>query len=344
MNKLLSIIIPVYNVEQYICKCIESLLIDDRELFDLLDIVIINDGTPDNSALIAKDYEKKYAKQIRVIDQENRGHGGAWNHGTELAVGKYLFYLDSDDWLNTEQLEKLVLFLKECDTDMVMLDKTDYYAFENKTVIRKRHDMIPDKIYDASTYDWFGYGDGSLVTYAHNTVYRTSLMQKFMPLFCEHVMYDDVSLQMIPITIAKDFVYKPLNVYNYLIGRLGQSFDPAVRAKHNDHVTEVIKFVLEWMRTYREVAPAGTTRRAWVDDLYTYYGAYHLWQISVLPYAYVKQHAQKWYDFVKVNYPDTRKTHTVRLFETMPLPLYYAIVKMEQQWGRCVRFVKRKFK
>jgi glycosyltransferase involved in cell wall biosynthesis len=89
MDKLLSIVIPVYNVEKYIVRCLDSLLVP-HEQFKLLDIVIINDGTPDDSAIIAKEYEKKFPEIIRVIDQENRGHGGAWNHGTELdaLVGK----------------------------------------------------------------------------------------------------------------------------------------------------------------------------------------------------------------------------------------------------------------
>ncbi len=80
----------------------------DEKQLQLLDIVVINDGTPDNSAVLAKEYEKRYPDIVRVIDQENRGHGGAWNHGTERAVGKYLFYLDSDDWFETSELSKLI--------------------------------------------------------------------------------------------------------------------------------------------------------------------------------------------------------------------------------------------
>ena len=76
MEKLLSIVIPVYKVEKYIDKCISSLLVPDKQQLQLLDIVVINDGTPDNSAILAKAYEKQYPGIVRVIDQENRGHGG----------------------------------------------------------------------------------------------------------------------------------------------------------------------------------------------------------------------------------------------------------------------------
>ena len=78
MEKLLSIVIPVYKVEKYIDKCISSLLVPDKQQLQLLDIVVINDGTPDTSAILAKAYEKQYPGIVRVIDQENRGHGGAW--------------------------------------------------------------------------------------------------------------------------------------------------------------------------------------------------------------------------------------------------------------------------
>lgn len=150
MNKLLSIVIPVYKVEKFIDKCISSLIVPDGKQLQLLDIVVINDGTPDNSAVLAKEYEKKYPEIIRVIDQENRGHGGAWNHGTEQAVGKYLFYLDSDDWFETSELSKLITYLGHCDTDMIFLDSRKYYAEADRFEETNHHvELIPDKIYDA---------------------------------------------------------------------------------------------------------------------------------------------------------------------------------------------------
>ncbi|MGN1240659.1 MAG: glycosyltransferase family 2 protein [Paludibacteraceae bacterium] len=248
MNKLLSIVIPVYKVEKYIDKCISSLIVPDEKQLQLLDIVVINDGTSDDSALLAKEWEKKYPDIIRVIDQENRGHGGAWNHGTELAVGKYLFYLDSDDWFDTDQFSQLITYLSHCDTDMVFLDKQKYTAATDTYEPDYTHRRLlkPDVIYNCNEYDWIGCGVGWKMTYAHNCVYRTAMLQQYLPIFCAHVMYDDVSLQVVPIAIAKDFIYTPLDVYRYYIGRPGQSFDPKVRAvRAADDVTKVLKFVLE---------------------------------------------------------------------------------------------------
>jgi len=344
MNKLLSIVIPVYKVEQYIRKCLDSLLVPEH-LLELLDVVIINDGTPDNSAIMAKEYEVKYPNVFRVIDQENRGHGGAWNHGTDLAIGKYLFYLDSDDWFDTEELSKLINFLQSCDTDMVVLDKKNYYAENGIYVTVEHKSMIPNIVYDTSIFDWLGCGEGANITYAHNTVYRTSMMQKYMPLFCEHVMYDDVSLQLIPIVIAEDFVYVKYNVYRYYIGRPGQSFDPKVRAiKACDHVTKVLKFVMDWNRHNKYIAPEGSTRRAWADNLYSSFASWHYHELAEFSYTIAKPRLKEWDDFIKKEYADIKIDSVVCLYRIMPFGIFYSWFKIYHLIQRVKKYLKRKLK
>lgn len=337
MAKLLSIVIPVYKVEEYINKCLDSLLVRDEQL-QLLDVVVINDGTPDKSAVLAKEYEKKYPEVFRVIDQENRGHGGAWNHGTELAEGKYLFYLDSDDWFDTGEFSKLISYLEHCDVDMVLLDRKKYYVQQDRFEDVVLVNMEPNFIYDANTYDWLGSGNGSNITYAHNTVYRTSMMKKYLPLFCEHVMYDDVSLQVIPITIAESFVYTKLNVYRYYIGRVGQSFDPKVRAKHGDHVTTVLKFVLAWMKKYQDIVPQNTTRRAWFEDLWWSFGSHHYYELSLFPYKIAQTRLKEWDDYMRKEFPDVKVSDMVAAYRKLPFSVFYIKYRVNRQ---CNRIKKR---
>lgn len=327
-KKLLSIVIPVYKVEQYIVKCLDSLLVSSEQL-SLLDIVVVNDGTPDRSADMAREYERRYPGIFRVIDKENGGHGSAWNKGTELAVGKYLYYLDSDDWFDTEQFGQLIDVLQEYDVDMVLMDRTKYYAYEDRNEIVALRNMTPGVIYDANTYDWLHCGNGSNITYAHNTAYRTSMMQKYLPVFCEHVMYDDIILQVMPIIAAERFVYTKLNVYHYLIGRPGQSFDPAVRAKRANDVTTVLKQVLAFIRSHREETPAGSTRRAWADDLYSSFATHHYRELSQFPYSTSKERLKDWDRFVRESYPDIVLTGLVRKYRNWPFPLYYSWFKAE---------------
>lgn len=316
----------------------------DEKQLQLLDIVVINDGTPDNSAVLAKEYEKKYPDIVRVIDQENRGHGGAWNHGTELAVGKYLFYLDSDDWFETSEFSKLIDYLGHCDTDMIFLDSQKYYAETDRFEETNRHtELEPEKTYDADKFDWLATGHGYNMTYAHDTVYRTEMMQKYMPLFCEHVMYDDVSLQAIPIAIAKDFIYTHLNVYRYYIGRPGQSFDPKVRAvRAADDVTKVLTFLLDWVRRNRHVVPKGGTREAYTEENFQSMGTWHYYELSLFDAQTAEPRLEAWDKFLRENYPEIKPNYIVRMYHALPFKLYYIWFMVYAFRCRCMRYIKRK--
>ena len=267
MDKLLSVVIPVYNVEKYIERCLDSLLIPQPQ-FELLDIVVINDGTTDKSAIIAQEYEKKYPEAIRVIDQENRGHGGAWNHGTELAIGKYLFYLDSDDWVNTDQFNQLVLQLKSNNTDLVFINSQKYYATTDTYTTHNIINIIPNEIYDLDFFDWLHIPQIPNATYITHCVYKTELLKPHLPIFLEKVRYDDISLEGLPILVSRTFVYYDLCIYNYFIGRVGQSFDPKVRAKHFDDVTTVLKSAIEFVK--RHIPQTNAKRREFGINLYVH--------------------------------------------------------------------------
>lgn len=102
----LSIIIPVYNVEQYIAKCLESCLWQDISAEDY-EIVVVNDGSPDNSVAIVEDYKKEHTN-IRLVNRENRGLGNARNTGLKEAKGDYVWFVDSDDWIEENCLNNLL--------------------------------------------------------------------------------------------------------------------------------------------------------------------------------------------------------------------------------------------
>ena len=160
---------------------------------------------------------------------------------------------------------------------------------QDREEIVELKNMTPGVIYDANTYDWLHCGNGSNITYAHNTVYWTSMMRKYLPLFCEHVMYDDFILQVMPVMAAERFVYTKLNVYHYLIGRHGQSFDRAVRAEKANDVTTVLKQVVRFIKENREVVPDGSTRRAWADFHYSAFCTHHYQELSLFSYDIAKE-------------------------------------------------------
>lgn len=100
--KLISFAIPSYNSENYLSHCVDTLLTGKDEV----EIIIINDGSKDNTLKIAKEYEKKYPNIVKAIDKKNGGHGSGVNKGLELATGLYYKVVDSDDWVNEESLKK----------------------------------------------------------------------------------------------------------------------------------------------------------------------------------------------------------------------------------------------
>ena len=151
MKKILTILIPVYNTEKYIKRCLDSLI--DESIIDNIEILIVSDGSKDNSILIAKDYEKKYPNSIKIIEKENGGHGSTINKGLEIATGKYFRVLDSDDWFNTSDFVKLVNYLKNDDSDLVVTNYSQEHVYKGETIYLEYKNLVDNKIYDFDKID-----------------------------------------------------------------------------------------------------------------------------------------------------------------------------------------------
>lgn len=115
VNEKISVIIPVYNVEKYLKQCIESVL---NQTYENLEIILIDDGTKDNSGIICDDYSKK-DNRIKVVHQKNMGLSGARNTGLKIATGDYISFIDSDDFIDNKMFEVMILALKENNADIV---------------------------------------------------------------------------------------------------------------------------------------------------------------------------------------------------------------------------------
>ena len=109
MKPLISIIIPVYNVEQYLHRCVDSVL---NQTYKNLEIILVNDGSPDNCPFICDEYAKK-DKRIIVVHKENGGLSSARNAGLEIVQGEYISFIDSDDWIHENYNEILYKNLHE---------------------------------------------------------------------------------------------------------------------------------------------------------------------------------------------------------------------------------------
>ena len=215
MQKLLTIVVPVYKVEPYINKCLDSLVIAP-ELMEKMDVLVINDGTPDNSAELSREYVKRFPSTFRQIDKENGGHGSVWNLGVKEAYGKYTRFLDSDDWL--ENLDLLIERLESCDADLV-ITPTLCHCPNEELWKQEILDMEFGKVYDADTFDWLHNRSHGNYVFHHSCTYKTEMFRQYLPLFLEKQPYDDVVLGAASIIGANSLVAYDFVLYHYLMPR-----------------------------------------------------------------------------------------------------------------------------
>ena len=111
---LVSVVLPIYNVEKYLPKCLDSVV---GQSYENIEIICVNDGSPDNSIAVLESYAEKDSRII-IINQENTGLSGARNTGIEAATGDYIIFLDSDDWMDAEAVETAMQYAEKADTVM----------------------------------------------------------------------------------------------------------------------------------------------------------------------------------------------------------------------------------
>ena len=132
-DKILTIAVPSYNAEKYLTETMPSIL--SAKYRDLIDLVIVNDGSSDMTKEVAEEISKQYPEIVRVINKENGGHGSAVNTGIEYAVGKYFKVVDADDWVDTENLDLLIEYLQETDVDNVLSPYYKVFVDENSSIL-----------------------------------------------------------------------------------------------------------------------------------------------------------------------------------------------------------------
>lgn len=174
LNELISVIIPVYNVEKYLGRCLDSII---GQTYVKLEIILVDDGSTDSSGQICEKYRDKDSR-IQVIHQKNKGLAGARNTGIDIARGKYIFFIDSDDFVDITTLERLLSLINKTDADMAVGQYSLY--FESKEAAQTQY-MGSYKIYSASEAlsrlnDWRNEETTSLIT-AWGTLYKRKLFE-----------------------------------------------------------------------------------------------------------------------------------------------------------------------
>ncbi len=242
--KLLTVAIPCYNSAEYMSHAIETLLSGGDEM----EIIIVNDGSTDNTQKIAEEFQVKYPNIIRVINQENGGHGEAVNTGLAYATGLYFKVVDSDDWVNEKALEQVKETLKNLIADGKSPDLfLANYVYEKvdakkKKVINYNWALPKEQIF---TWDDMMHFKQSQNILMHSTIYRTKLLKACGIQLPKHTFYVDNIFVYQPLPYVKTLYYMDVNLYRYFIGRSDQSVNEQVMIRRIDQQLKITKIMIE---------------------------------------------------------------------------------------------------
>ena len=242
--KLLSVVIPCYNSQEYMKYCIESLLPGGEDV----ELLIVNDGSSDKTSEIANEYAKAYPSIIRAIHQINGGHGEAVNTGIKNATGLYLKVVDSDDWVDTRAYLKILNILKELTNENKSIDMfISNFVYEKEgskfKKVMKYDDVLPEgKIF---TWDDIGKFKKGQYILMHSVIYRTQLLRNCNLVLPKHTFYVDNLFVYIPLKYVKDIYYLNVDFYRYFIGREDQSVNESVMIKRIDQQIKVNKLMID---------------------------------------------------------------------------------------------------
>lgn len=234
--KLISFVVPSYNVSKYLPKCIESLLIGGTEV----EIIIVDDGSKDDTGIIADDYQKKYPKIVKVIHQENGGHGEAINVGLKVAKGKYFKVVDADDWIDEKAYTTLLNNIKNVDADLIVTnyvysyDKKKPQVINFKNVFKNNETIFWNDIKKFRTTQYLS---------LHSMMYKKSILDKTKIELPKHISYEDNLFIYLPLIHTKTVYYLNVNFYCYYIGREGQSVSEENLIRKSDDQVLVSKLV-----------------------------------------------------------------------------------------------------
>lgn len=321
MNVLLTIVVPVYKVEAYVAKCLDSVIVRP-DLMGKIDVLIINDGTPDRSAEISREYVNRFPGTFRQIDKQNGGHGSVWNLGVKEAYGKYVKFLDSDDWL--ENLDVIVEKLDSIDEDLVLTPDISHCPNDQIWKLEIK-DMEFGRVYDADKFDWLGNRSHCNYILHHCAIYKTEMFRQYLPLFLENQPYDDVILGAAPIIGAKTLVAWDMVFYHYLMDRPGQSISAEAQKKNVAAKIKVQKSTIEFIEDHPITDQTSTKYLYFKHKLPRYYNFGYKSLYCILPYRELRTVIKEWDSFAKERGTSIR-TIWMRLYRMLPFFAYYLCV------------------
>lgn len=243
--KLLTIVVPSFNSELFMRKNIETFL--DERLYEKAEILIINDGSTDKTEDFARMLEDEHHGYIRLINKKNGGHGSVINRGIKEAEGKYFKVVDADDWVETENLVRLIDDLERTDADVVI---NPYFTIDQKTGNKRRVELKTLRGIDSErSFDIIM--QRNIFLSISIVTYRTAILRDHGISVTEKCFYEDWQYGLYPVPYLNTVRILPYPVYCYLIGQQAQSISNENVLKNRSMHFHVLKDMISYFEANR---------------------------------------------------------------------------------------------
>ena len=239
-NKLLSVSIAAYNVESYLDECLR--VFADDEFSKTIDVMIVDDGSTDDTSNIAEKYAARYPSIFTYIKKENGGWGSTVNEGIKNAKGKYFKQLDGDDYFSHNDLLRLMDKLQDCNADVVI---TDYDTFLDETAEKIGHWSFDSTFKYGVEYKVDDLGRALSNLTMHGLTVKTSLLENVR--LTEKCFYTDIEFLIKALSLASTVQIMPYSIYNYRVGRAGQSVSLEGMQRHYKEHLIVLKNTMAYV-------------------------------------------------------------------------------------------------
>ena len=247
MEKLLTVIVPCYNVEQYLFDVLKSYVIP--KVFNSFEVLIVNDGSNDHSADIADSFCRKYPNCFRLINKENGGHGSTINIGIKYALGKYVRVIDGDDWVDKKCFVRFLEKLAHLDADLVLTPFNIVTEGKGITEVVNASDSVLEcwtmNANDAKKII-------KQMLSMHSFTVKTEILKK-IPSISEHCFYVDNEFVVFSLAFIRTVAYINECVYQYRMGIEGQSVSFANLQKNRGNSLRVFNRIVDFEKSHSDV-------------------------------------------------------------------------------------------
>ena len=248
MEKLLTVTIPSYNVEKYLPETLPTFL--DESILEKIEILIVNDGSKDNTQEIEEQFRAQYPDTIRVINKENGGHGSTINTGIECATGKYFRVVDGDDWVDSDAFVSYVQKLEDIDSDCILTPFNQVNIGTHTSEVHYYQGVIYGQQYSFDEIINKMHGYFSI----HTVTFKTEVLKKIPPI-SEHCFYVDEEYVCYSVPYLESVTFFSEVVYQYRFGNPSQSVSWQNKIKNRNMHRHVVNEILRYYRSVEASEP-----------------------------------------------------------------------------------------